>query len=150
MLEQVGDPFGIFDIRFPSRNCLDMLGVAQQKLHLSFQDVPNTLPIDTCTLHSHGLAALSFEPISQPQEIRHHRAERLDLLLYSLGGNEEETGHDHLLVDINPATAVIQDLHRFLTFRISVLVDEACQVGYQEQRESSVCFSSVRATFGGA
>lgn len=55
------------------------------------------------------------------------------------------------LVNINPATAVIHDLHRFLAFRISaLLVDEPCQAGYQEQRESSGCFSGVRATCGGA
>jgi hypothetical protein len=106
--------------------------------------------VDTGTLHRHGLAALGFEPISQPEEIGHHRTERLDLLVHSLCGDEEETGHDHLLVNINPATAVIHDLHRFLAFRIRVLVDEPCQVGDQEQRESSGCFSAVRATFGGA
>jgi hypothetical protein len=106
--------------------------------------------VDSCTLHRHGLATLSVEPISKPQEIRHHRRECLDLLVHPLVADEEETGDDHLLVNINPATAVIHDLHRFLAFRISALVDEPCQVGYQEQRESSGCFSWKRATFGGA
>src|SRR5690242_18212490 len=74
---------------------------------------------------------------------------RLDLLLHSFCGDNEETSHDHLLVNINPATAVIHDLHRFLAFRISLLADEPWQVGYKKQRESSACFSGVRATFGG-
>jgi hypothetical protein len=93
---------------------------------------------------------LSFEPIAEPEEICYHCAERLDLLLHSLFSDEEETGDDHFLVNINPATAVIPDLHRFLAFRISVLDDEACQVGDQKQRASSACFSWMRATFGGA
>jgi len=68
-LEQVSDPFGVLDIGFPSWDRFDMLGVTQQKLHLPFQHVPDTLPIDPCALHGYSLAALSLEPISKPEEI---------------------------------------------------------------------------------
>ncbi len=54
------------------------------------------------------------------------------------------------LVNINPATAAIHDLHGFLAFRISVLVNEPCQDGIpQTQRVLCVLLLS-RATFGGA
>src|SRR5512135_1239882 len=91
-----------------------MLGIAQEEVHLPFQHVPDGLPIHSRTLHRHRLTSLSFEPVSQTEEIREHRRERLDLFLNSLRGADEQTGHDHLLVNVNPTTALIDDLHRFL------------------------------------
>jgi hypothetical protein len=78
VLEQVGDPFGVLDIGFPPWNGLHMLGVAQQQFHLPFQHIPDAFPLHPGTFHGHGLAALSFEPLAESEEIRHHRAEHLD------------------------------------------------------------------------
>lgn len=55
-----------------------MLGVAEPQFHLPFQHIPDTFPIHPGTLHGYGLAALSFEPLTEPEEIRQHRAEHLD------------------------------------------------------------------------
>jgi hypothetical protein len=112
MLEQIGNPLGVFDIRFPPRNSLDMLRLAKQQFHpFPLQHIPDTLPIDTSTFHRHGLATLNCEPVAEPEEIRDHGAEHLDLFLYSLGSHQKQTSNDHLLVHINPAAAVIHDLH---------------------------------------
>ena len=73
MLEQIGNPLGVFDIRFPPRNSLDMLRIAKQQFHpFPLQHVPDTLPIDTSPFHRHGLATLNFEPVAEPEEIRDH------------------------------------------------------------------------------
>lgn len=134
MLEQVSDPFSILNVCFPPWNRLDMLGIAQEKLHLPFEHIPDALPIHAGTLHCYGLAALSFEPIAEPEEIRDHRAKCLGLLLHSLCSDDEETGHDHFLVNINSATAMIHDSHCSSPFRMNMLIEEACQVGYQRTK----------------
>ena len=36
MLEEIGDPFGIFDIGLAARHSFDMLSIDQQKLELIF------------------------------------------------------------------------------------------------------------------
>jgi site-specific DNA recombinase len=49
------------------------------------------------TLHRHRSTSLKFELVSQTEEIREHRTERLDLLLHSFCGEDEQTGHHHLV-----------------------------------------------------
>ena len=65
-------------------------------------------------LHGHRLALFGFKPLPEPVEILQHGAEGLDLFLYSLRRAAKQTGHEHLLVNINSTTALIDDLHRFL------------------------------------
>lgn len=87
-----------------------------------------------------------MKPISKPEEIWYHGTECLNLLLYSLIGDTQQTSDDHLLVNINTTAALIQELHCFPSFRIRVLplVDGRCQVGYQKQRESPLRASPQR------
>src|SRR5712692_4617812 len=50
MLEQVCDPFGIFEIRLSPRHRFDMLGVDHHHLHIPFQDIEDGSPEHTRTL----------------------------------------------------------------------------------------------------
>ncbi len=79
MLEQVGDPLGVFDVRFSSGNRLDMRRIDQQEFHLSFQNIPDRLPKHPRRLHGDRLTLVGFEPIAQAVEILQHGAEGLDL-----------------------------------------------------------------------
>ncbi len=55
MLQQLRDPLTVFRIGLASRNCLNVLRVREQKLKLTFKNVPHRLPLDPCGLHGHVL-----------------------------------------------------------------------------------------------
>jgi hypothetical protein len=65
MLEQVGDPLGILDIRLAPRHGLDVRGSDDQHLKLVFEDVVDGLPIDAGTLHGHVRAAGRRQPLRE-------------------------------------------------------------------------------------
>ena len=45
MLQEIRNPFGIFDIGLAARHGFDVLRIDQQELELLFQEVPNRSPI---------------------------------------------------------------------------------------------------------
>ena len=44
MLEQVGNPLGVFDIRLAPRYCFDMVRVHHQDFQVAFQDIEDGFP----------------------------------------------------------------------------------------------------------
>jgi len=65
MLEQVSNPFGVFDIRFATRDRLDMVRVHHQDFQVAFQDIKDGFPEDPSTFHSHMATLLLSKPRAQ-------------------------------------------------------------------------------------
>jgi hypothetical protein len=111
MLEQIREPLGVLGVRFAARHRLDMLGVDQHERELLFQHIPNRLPIHPGRFHRHHLTVVGNKPVAQAVQISQCGTERAHLFVHPLGAHEQQTRHDQLFVNIEPATAVVHDLH---------------------------------------
>jgi len=114
MLQQICNPFGIFQIGLASGDSFEMLGVHHQHFHVPFEHVKNRLPKAARTFHGNVSYAQVLKPLTHPQQIRHHGAKRA-LLFVPLPPLIGSNGtHDHIsLVDIDPCAPLIHNVHRF-------------------------------------
>ena len=80
VLEDVGDPFGVFLVGFLSPNCLDVLGVGQNNGAGGFQNVVNGYPILPGGFHAHILAVVLCQPSSTSAQIIGERREPFALI----------------------------------------------------------------------
>ena len=69
VFEDVGDPLGIFLVRFLPTNCFDILRVGQNNGTGSLQNVVNGDPIFPCGFHTHIPAMIFCQPSSAPPQI---------------------------------------------------------------------------------
>src|SRR6266436_2195815 len=114
MLEQVGNPLGVFDIRLAPRDCLDMVRIHDYHFQVAFQDIEDGFPEDTGTFHRHMATLLLSKPVAQSEQIWSHRTERLTLFAtFSVGSRGDEAGHHGFLVDIQACTPFVDNLHAF-------------------------------------
>jgi hypothetical protein len=67
-----------------------------------------------------------------------------------LGGANEQAGNDHLLVNINPTTTLIHDLHWYSPFACVCLSMKHERLGYQKIKRVLCLLLLSRATCGGA
>jgi hypothetical protein len=112
VLEQIGNPFGIFRVRFATRNRFDVLRIDQDDLQMVFQDIENRSPEHAGRFHGHLLAVLLDQPIAQSHEIGSHGAERLmGFVALPVRGRGDEAGHDGSLVDIQAGASLVEDVH---------------------------------------
>ena len=65
MLQEISNPFGIFEIGLTARYGFDVLRIDQQELKVSFLEVPNGSPRDSRCMGASG----KREPISQRQDV---------------------------------------------------------------------------------
>jgi len=111
--QQVCNPFGVRHIRLPAPEFLEVLRVDHEYLELPVQYVVDRFPIDARTFHRHMRDRLLGKPLRQCFQITRHRAKRarhFDWL--AVRPRHNHTGHHGFLVNINPTTAFILDLHR--------------------------------------
>ena len=81
MLEQIGDPFGVFAVRLPARDGFQVLGIDDQHLQMAFQHVKDGFPVACRTFHGDMSDSQVFEEVSQPQQVRGHGTKRPPLLV---------------------------------------------------------------------
>ena len=109
MAEQVGDPLGVLDVGLAPGHCLDVLGVDHQQLHIeALQQVEDRLPVDSRALHGHRRYPLLLQPVAEPEQLPSHRP--IGPCLLPLVG--AHAGDHGLLVDVQPAAALVDHLHR--------------------------------------
>jgi hypothetical protein len=112
MLQQLGDPFRVFDVGLAARHLFDVAGVDQQHLELPFQNVPDWLPIDPGRFHGQMGHALFAQPISQEEQLRRQGAEGSRLLVSGpLTAVAAHAHHDGFLVDVQTSTAGEKNVH---------------------------------------
>src|SRR5260370_28709714 len=117
MLQQAGDPLRVFDIGLVPRHGLDMPSVCHHQLKMSFKQVIYWSPVYTRCFHSYMCAACRFEPISQLQQGGGGGPKRSDLLApLAICCYNDQAGDDHLLVNIEPATALVDHFHVVTVF----------------------------------
>ena len=134
MLQQLGQPFAVSDIRLPAGDVLDVLRIDQQQLEVAFQQVVDRLPVDARGLHGDVGDPGLGQPVRQSQQLFGHRAEGAYLLLAgAILGQHQPAGNDRLLVDVQAATAGIDGSHRSLL------------LGQDRARRPSAEDSAVRA-----
>jgi len=65
MLQEFRDPLTVLGVRLASGNCFDVLGVCQNDLKMSFENVPHRFPINTRGFHGHVLNVKLLQPQNQ-------------------------------------------------------------------------------------
>jgi hypothetical protein len=66
------------------------------------------------TLHRHMRTTCRFEPIQTLKQLSRHRAKGPNLCTpLPIGAKNQQTGHNYLLMNINPATAWVYQIHFF-------------------------------------
>jgi hypothetical protein len=89
-----------------------MRRVDHQQRKAVFQKLVQRLPKDARRLHGHVRAARCRQPIGEHQQIARHGAEGADLLAgFARRSGHQQTRDDRPLVDIEAATALVEDLH---------------------------------------
>ena len=61
--QQIGDPFGILDVRLATGHGFDVLGVGEQHLKLALEQVIGGLPVHAGALHGHVGDTLGGQPV---------------------------------------------------------------------------------------
>ena len=124
MAQQVGDPLRVAHIGLAPGHGLDVLRVDHHQLEAPLQQVIDRLPEHAGRLHRHVGAPRRCQPIAECQQLARHRAEGADLLARStLRSGHKQASDDGSLVDIEAATALVQDLHG-----VSLLLHETAGV----------------------
>jgi hypothetical protein len=89
-----------------------MLGIDQNDLELSLQNVPDRFPVDPCGFHCHMGNLVALQPIRYLSQVAGHRLKAAYLLApLTTGIPQKHTGGDTLLMDVQPTTAGIHDMH---------------------------------------
>jgi hypothetical protein len=91
VLQPIGDPFGILDVRFATRDRFDMLGIGHDQFEEAFQTPRDRQPIDPRALHPHVGAPFLQQPGAQSQQIRRVSAEGADLFAPLSGLDDDQT-----------------------------------------------------------
>ena len=113
MLDQLGNPRRVGDVRLPTGHVAQVAGVEQPAPEVVLQDVIDRLPVHAGGLHPDGGHGMGGEPIAQRQQRRRGGAEGLDDLVASAArGGHPHAGHDRILVDIEAGTSLDHGLHR--------------------------------------
>jgi hypothetical protein len=63
--DKVSNPLGIFDISLSTGHTLDVLGIADDQLKVTFEDGVDRHPVDARTLHPDMSAAFREQPVTQ-------------------------------------------------------------------------------------
>jgi hypothetical protein len=145
MLQEIREPLRVLHVRLATRHRLDVLGIDQHERELLFQHIPNRLPVDPRRLHGHHLTVVGNKPVTQAVQIAQRRAERAHLFVHPLGAHEQQTRHDQLFVNIEPATAVVHDLHWSLHQHDSEDVSTATRPGGRPTTKNFFCVLLRRA-----
>ena len=121
MLEDVGNPLGIFLIRFLSPNRLDILGMDQNNGAGVFQNVVNRYPIFPGGLHTDILAMVFSQPSNAPPQFIGKCGKALALVgcnAMIIGcGN---TRHNKTFVNIHPTTDGVNNFEHNTSPRNSI------------------------------
>ena len=113
VLQQIGDPFGVFDVRLAAWNGFQMLSIHQKHLQMAFQHVKDGFPVACRAFHSDMGDSQGFKPITQQQQVRCHRAKRSPFLAPLALGTGNDGTDDHIsLMHIKSCTALIHEIHR--------------------------------------
>src|SRR5207237_2268739 len=83
----------------------------EENLELPLEYVPDGLPVDAGGLHRHMRDAPLGQPVREPQKLSRHRVERAHFPVRLALRPLPHTGHDRLLVDVQPATNRIKHIH---------------------------------------
>jgi hypothetical protein len=111
-LQELGDPFAVLDVGLATGHLLDVLGIDQQQLELSFQDVEDRLPVHAGRFHGRMGHSLGGQPVRQGQQVARDGAEGTHLLVQA--PIVRETAHandDGVLVKVEPGTAAVEGVH---------------------------------------
>src|SRR5262245_56797053 len=89
-----------------------MRGIRQHQLKIAVgEDMPNRFPVDTRRFHGNVRALGLGQPLRQRQEARRGRCKRAGLLDDFAIDHEAYTGDHRRLVNVETATARMQDFH---------------------------------------
>ena len=112
VLEEVGNPLGVFAVRLLAPNCLGVLGVGEGKSDLLLEDGPDRDPVLAGRLHAGDGTILGDEPVPEPDEVRMHGRELpLGVGRYPVGTSPCDGGDDELLVDVHSTADRMYDFH---------------------------------------
>src|SRR5438552_15640174 len=112
MPQQTGQPLTILVTLLISRPHPHVLRVGQNQFNLTFQNVPNRLPICSCAFHHRHITVCLFEPFRELLQFRTHRSESTDLRLWLLIRRPpHQTSRDTAFVNIDSATYFVMDAH---------------------------------------
>ena len=67
MLQQLGDPHAVMDVRLPPRDLLDMRRIDEQAGEVALERVEHRLPIHAGTLHRHMRHPMGRQPVPEHQ-----------------------------------------------------------------------------------
>jgi hypothetical protein len=115
MPQALRQPGGIFAIGLAPGHRFDMVGIDQQHLAATFQDIEYGRPGVTSTLDGDRGAPTGEQPIGEREQRNGHRPEGADLLTPApmpIGGYH--TGHHRLLVDVQTSAPLVHDGHNHL------------------------------------
>ena len=87
MLQQFGDPLGIFHIAFAPRYEFDVLGVDQQHLKVPLEEIEHGFPVHPGRFHRYVRHAPHPQPVCQPQQLGRRRPKGAHLHLPVLIGS---------------------------------------------------------------
>ncbi|MCY1533178.1 hypothetical protein D9M68_684910 [compost metagenome] len=123
--EQIGNPHRVVDVGLAAGHVADVLGVGQHQLEVALEDVPHRLPVHAGGFHGHVGAAVQRQPVGQRQQAGGGAVETAHFVMHGRG-DAAHTGHDGVLVHVQPGTAGIEHLH-----------GASCQSQWQRQQPSS-------------
>src|SRR2546422_3209494 len=112
MLQEIGNPLGVFEVGLATSDGFDMLGIDHQQLEVAFQQIVNGFPEHASTLHSDMRHAQAFEPVAQGQPVSRHGVEGAPLFVeLSVNIWRVSAGHDRPLVDVQTRAAFVHHMH---------------------------------------
>ena len=112
MPDQIGDPLGVLHIGLAARHVTDMPGVADDQLETPLEDSIDRAPVNAGALHPDVRHPKLLQPVPQRLQIARHRPEGPDLLARPLArGADQDAGDDRLLMHVQSATPLNDDLH---------------------------------------
>src|SRR5438046_7061918 len=110
-LQKFRDPLTVLRVRLASGNRLDVLGVCQNNLKMTFENVPHRLPINARGFHRHVLNAKLVQPHDQLSKLAGGAPEAANLLQRFAGLRYQDASSDGGLMHIQSAALWIQNFH---------------------------------------
>ena len=115
MAQQVRQPLAVLDISLASGQHPRVLGIHQQQVKVSFEDVPDRLPVRAGALHSDMRHPVGGQPVCQSQEVFGHGAKGAHVLKgQGVWAGQEDAGCDRPFMHVQSTTARMNDLRYWI------------------------------------
>src|SRR6202140_1483292 len=118
MLQQLRNPFRVLLVGLATRHILDVLRIRQDYRELSFQNVPDWLPVNAAGFHRYLPHTELPYPFGKLLQFLGHRAKATLGFLHASRFTQQNASRNRALMYIQTATSRMQHVHDYTSIDV--------------------------------